>query len=224
MMILVVNLTDYIQFHLLHLQQDKLVVEHKFARLFHSNVTYYYPSILLCPQNGDPTIGTEDDAEVWVKMDLNSPFHFQIGIIHKHQISWNNLVTTALRNRHTTYNDRIALHTYGYITHAGHDIESSTKVDELTGGVITNETTSSNYHNRIGTTAGSGNGFTTVSNTYYYLQNDVDFYQSKTSISSDYYIGMKVNYYEITLTGTVSYSSSIITNVQLNGSTINRIG
>ena len=38
--------------------------EHKFARLFHSNVNYWYPSILLCPQAGDPTIGTEDDATV----------------------------------------------------------------------------------------------------------------------------------------------------------------
>tara|TARA_B100002019_G_scaffold215743_1_gene188339 strand:+ start:1877 stop:3853 length:1977 start_codon:yes stop_codon:yes gene_type:complete len=191
----------------------------KMARLVHSSVNYTYPSILLCPQSGNPTIETEDDAEVWIKMDLNSPYHFQIGIIHKHQSTWNNLVTTALRNRHTTYNDRIALHTYGYITHAGHDIESSTKVDELTGGVITNETTSSNYHNRIGTTAGSGNGFTTVSNTYYYLKNDVDFYSSKTYTSSNYYIGMKVNYYEITLTGDVVYNDATISNIRLlNGS------
>ena len=193
--------------------------EHKFARLFHSSVTYSYPSILLCPQSGDPTIETEDDAEVWIKLDLNTPYHFQIGIVHKQgQSTWNNVASTALRTRHTTYNDRIALHTYGYVTHPGHDIESSTKVDELTGGVITNETTSSNYHNRIGTTAGSGNGFTTVSNTYYYLQSDVDFYSSKTYTSSDYYIGMKLNYYEITLTGDVVYNDATISNIQLNGS------
>lgn len=194
--------------------------EHKFARLFHSKVSYSYPSILLCPQSGDPTIETEDDAEVWIKMKINSLYHFQIGIIHKLGESlWEDVASSAiLRNRHTTYNDRIALHTYGYITHAGHDVESSTKVDELTGGTITNETTTSNYHNRIGTTAGSGNGFGTVASTYYYLQSDVDFYQSKTSISDDYYIGMKVNYYEITLTGTVSFSSSTISNIQLNGS------
>ena len=191
--------------------------EHKIARLFHSNVTHAYPSILLCPQPGDPTIGTEDDAEVWMKMKLTTPFHFQIGIIHKHQSSWANLVTNALRARHAAYNDRISLHTYGYIIHAGHDVESSTKVDELTGGTITNETTTSNYHNRIGTTAGSGNGFGTVSSTYYYLQSDVDFYQSKKSISSDYYIGMKVNYYEITLTGNITNGSSTISNIQLSG-------
>jgi hypothetical protein len=193
--------------------------EHKFARLFHSNVTYSYPSILLCPQAGDPTIGTEDDAQVWIKVNIVSPFNFQIGIVHKQgESSWNNLASTALRNRHTTYNDRIALHTFGYITHAGHDVESSTKIDELTGGAITNETTTSNYHNRIGTTAGSGNGFATVSNTYNYLQSDTNFYQSKTNTSSTYYIGMKLNYYEITLTGTVSFSSSTISNIQLNGS------
>jgi hypothetical protein len=196
----------------------KTTSEHKFARLFHSNVTYAYPSILLCPQVGDPTIETEDDAEVWIKMKLNTPFHFQIGIIHKHQSSWANLVTNALRVRHATYNDRITLHTFGYIIHAGHDIESSTKVDELTGGTITNETTTSNYHNRIGTTAGSGNGFATVSSTYNYLQGDFDFYQSKTSISDDYYIGMKVNYYEITLTGDVVYQDATISNIRLNGS------
>ena len=191
--------------------------EHKFARLFHLNVTHAYPSILLCPQPGDPTIGTEDDAEVWIKMKLTTPFHFQIGIIHKHQSSWANLVTNALRSRHAAYNDRISLHTYGYIIHAGHDVESSTKVDELTEGTITNETTTSNYHNRIGTTAGSGNGFGTVASTYYYLQSDVDFYQSKKSISSDYYIGMKVNYYEITLTGNITDGSSTISNIQLSG-------
>ena len=193
--------------------------EHKFARLFHSKVTYDYPSILLCPQSGDPTIGTEDDAEVWIKLELITVFHFQIGIIHKQgQSAWTDVASTSLRSRHAVYNDRIALHTFGYITHAGHDIESSTKVDELTGETITNETTSSNYHNRIGTTAGSGNGFATISNTYYYLQSDVDFYNSKTHTGSVYYIGMKVNYYEITLTGNVTFNDATISNIQLNGS------
>ena len=193
--------------------------EHKIARLFHSNVSYSYPSILLCPQAGDPTIGTEDDATVWIKMKLNSPYHFQIGIIHKQgESTWENVASNALRGRHTTYNDRIALHTYGYVTHAGHDVESNTKTDELLDIVITNETTDNNYHNRIGYTSGSGSGFGTVSNTYYYLQSDYDFYQSKTSTSSDYYIGMKVNYYEITLTGTVSAGEETISNIQLNGS------
>ncbi len=193
--------------------------EHKFARLFHSKVTYDYPSILLCPQSGDPTIGTEDDAEVWIKLELSTVFHFQIGIIHKQgQSAWTDVASTSLRSRHALYNDRIALHTFGYITHAGHDIESSTKVDELTGETITNETTSSNYHNRIGTTAGSGNGFATISNTYYYLQSDVDFYNSKTHTGSVYYIGMKVNYYEIILTGNVTFNDATISNIQLNGS------
>ncbi len=193
--------------------------EHKFARLFHSNVSYYYPSILLCPQTGDPTIGTKDDAEVWIKVNIVSTFHSQIGIVHKQgQSSWNNVASNALRARHTTFNDRIALHSFGYITHAGHDVESSTKIDELTGGTITNETTTSNYHNRIGTTAGSGNGFTTVSNTYNYLQSDTNFYNSFTHTSSAYYIGMKVNYYEITLTGKITNNSSTISNIQLNGS------
>jgi hypothetical protein len=192
--------------------------EHKFARLFHSNVTYNYPSILLCPQSGDPTIETEDDAEVWIKMKLNSPVHFMFGIIHKQgQSTWNNVASTALRNRHAAFNDRINIHTYGYITHAGHDIESSTKVDELTGGTINNPTDTSNYHNRIGTTSGSGNGFAVVPTNKYYFKTDFTFYQSKLSISSDYYIGMKVNYYEITLTGTVSFSSATISNIQLDG-------
>ena len=191
----------------------------KHARLFHSNVTYNYPSILLCPQSGDPTIGTTDDAEVWIKMQLNSLYHYQIGIIHKQgKSTWNNVASSALRNRHTTYKDRIALHTYGYVTHAGHDVELSTKIDELMNTTITNNTTATNYHNRIGTTAGSGDGSTTVSSTYYYLQSDVDFYQSKTSTSSDYYVGLKLNYYDITLTGNVSSSSSTISNIQLNGS------
>ena len=193
--------------------------EHKFARLFHSNVNYSYPSILLCPQAGDPTIETKDDATVWIKMQLNSPYHYQVGIIHKQgESTWANVASNALRTRHTTYKDRIALHTYGYVTHAGHDVESSTKTDELMNATITNETTTSNYHNRIGTTAGSGDGTTTLSSTYYYLQSDVDFYQSKTSTSSDYYVGMKLNYYEITLTGNVSSSSSTISNIQLDGS------
>ena len=183
------------------------------AKLTHSSVNYSYPSILLCPQAGDPTIGTEDDATVWIKMKLNSPYHFQIGIIHKQgESTWENVASNALRDRHTTYNDRIALHTYGYVTHAGHDVESNTKTDELLDIVITNETTDNNYHNRIGYTSGSGSGFGTVSNTYYYLQSDYDFYQSKTSTSSDYYIGMKVNYYEITLTGTVSAGEETISN------------
>ena len=192
----------------------------KYARLFNTNVDYSYPCILLCPQSGDPTIETTDDAEVWIKMQLNSPYHYQVGIIHKQgESSWSDLASDAniLRYRHTTYKDRIALHTYGYVTHAGHDVESSTKTDELMNTTITNETTTSNYHNRIGTTAGSSDG-NTLSSTYYYLQSDVDFYQSKTHTSSDYYIGMKLNYYEITLTGTVSSSSSTISNIQLDGS------
>jgi hypothetical protein len=202
------------------------------ARLFHSNVTQSYPSILLCPQSGDPTIGSKDNAEVWIKIQLTSTTlsnnHFQIGIIHKQDKNsdnslknswdWTNVAATALGGRHTTYNDRIALHTFGYVTHAGHDIESSSKIDELTGSTITNEPDSSNYHNRIGTTGGSGNGFTTITNTYHYLKNDVEFYKSNTHISSDYYIGMKVNYYEITLTGDVSNNSSTINNIQINGS------
>ncbi len=193
--------------------------EHKFARLFHSNVSYDYPSILLCPQAGDPTIRTEDNAEVWIKMNIASPYHFQIGIIHKQgQSTWEDVASTALRTRHTTFNDRIALHTFGYVTHAGHDIESSSKTDELTGTTITNETDTSNYHNRIGTTAGSGSGFGTVSNSYYYLKDDFDFYQSETSTDSDYYIGIKVNYYEITLTGDVVFNDATISNVKLNGS------
>jgi len=194
--------------------------EHKFARLFHSNVTYGYSSMLLCPQPGDPTIGTEDDAEVWIKLNLSGlTYGFQIGIIHKiGQSNWDNVASVALRDRHAAHNDRIILTTNGAITHAGHDVESSTKVDELTGDTITYETTTSNYHNRIGTTAGSGNGFGAVATTYYYLQSDVDFYQSKTSITSEYYIGMKVNYYEITLTGNITNGSSTISNIQLSGS------
>tara|TARA_B100001094_G_scaffold196889_1_gene190925 strand:- start:938 stop:2869 length:1932 start_codon:yes stop_codon:yes gene_type:complete len=193
--------------------------EHKFARLFHSSVSHDYPSILLCPQAGDPTIGTEDNAQVWIKVSIVSPFHSQIGIIHKQgQSNWTDVPSTALRTRHTNFNDRIALHSLGYITHAGHDIESSTKVDELTGGTITNETTTSNYHNRIGTTAGSGDGSNTVSNTYYYLQSDTNFYTSLTHTASIYYIGMKVNYYEITLTGDVIFNDATISNIQLNGS------
>ena len=194
----------------------------KYARLFNTNVDYSYPCILLCPQSGDPTIETTDDAEVWIKMQLNSPYHYQVGIIHKQgESSWSDLASDAniLRYRHTTYKDRIALHTYGYVTHAGHDVESSTKTDELMNTTITNETTTSNYHNRIGTTAGSSDG-NTLSSTYYYLQSDVDFYQSKTHTSSDYYIGMKLNYYEITLTGTVSNNSKLITNVKLNNSNL----
>lgn len=191
----------------------------KHARLFHSNVSYSYPSILLCPQAGDPTIGTEDDATVWIKMKLNSSYRYQIGIIHKQgESTWVNVASNALRWRHTTYTDRIALHTYGFVSHAGHDIESSTKIDELMNTQITNPTSPSNYHNRIGTTAGSGDGSTTISSDYNYLTSDVDFYQSKTYTSSEYHIGMKLNYYEITLTGTVSSSSSTISNIQLNGS------
>lgn len=192
--------------------------EYKFSRLFHSNVSHHYPSILLCPQTGDPTIETEDDAEVWIKVNIVSPFHSQIGIVHKQGHStWADVTSNALKVRHTTFNDRIALHSVGYITHAGHDVESSTKKDELTGGTITNETTTSNYHNRIGTTAGSGNGFGTVPITYNYLQSDTDFYKSFTHISSTYYIGMKVNYYEITLTGDVSFNDATISNIQLKG-------
>lgn len=190
--------------------------EYKFAKLFHNNVSYNYPSILLCPQSGDPAIGIKDDAEVWIKMDLNTPFHFMFGIIHKQNESdWINLPSTALRNRHAAFNDRINIHTYGYITHAGHDIESSTN-DELTGGTINNPTDTSNYHNRIGTTAGSGNGFAVVPTNKYYFKTDFTFYQSKLSISSTYYIGMKVNYYEVTLTGEITQGSSTISNVKLN--------
>jgi hypothetical protein len=194
--------------------------EHKFSRLFHSNVSHHYPSILLCPQTGDPTIGTEDDAEVWIKVNIVSPFHSQIGIVHKQgQSSWNDVASNALRVRHTTFNDRIALHSFGYITHTGHDVESSNKIDEITGGKITNATTTSNYHNRIGTTAGSGNGFGTIATTYNYLQSvPTHFYNSFTHTASTYYIGMKVNYYEITLTGQITNNSSTISNIQLNGS------
>ena len=195
------------------------VTSSKMAKLTHSSVNYWYPSILLCPQAGDPTIGTEDDATVWIKMKLNSPFHFMFGIIHKQgQSSWENVASAALRYRHGAYNDRINIHTYGYVTHAGHDIESSTKTDELMNTTITNETTTSNYHNRIGETAGSGNGFAVVPTNKYYLTTDFTFFQSKLTTSSEYYIGMILNYYEITLTGTVSYNSSTISNIQLNGS------
>ena len=199
----------------------------KIARLFHSSVSYYYPSILLCPNSGDPEIGLRDNAEVWIKLELNTPRHFQVGIVHKQgESNWADVASNYLRTRHTTYRDRIALHTYGYITHAGHDIETSGTEDELMDPTTLGSyhTDTSNYHNRIGTTAGSmgGSGVSTVSSSLNYLKTNLSFYQSKTWIGTAYYLGMKINYYEITLTGTVSSSSNSnqITNVQLDGSNL----
>ena len=196
----------------------------KIARLFHSNVSYHYPSILMCPQSGNPEIGLKDSAEVCIKMKLNAPRHFQVGIIHKQgQDSWTNVASNCLRARHTTYNDRIALHTYGYITHPGHDVETSSFKDELMNKTLGSYyyTTTSNYHNRIGTTAGSGNGFTTVSSSYRYLKNNVSFYNSKTYISADYYLVLKLNYYETTLMGSVSQVILIrLQMLQLNGTNL----
>jgi len=198
------------------------VTSSKIARLFHSNVSYYYPSILMCPQSGNPEIRLKDSAEVCIKMELNAPRHFQVGIVHKQgQSSWTNVASNCLRARHTTYNDRIALHTYGYITHAGHDVETTSFKDELMNNTLGSyRTTTSNYHNRIGTTVGSGNGFTTVSSSYRYLKNNVSFYNSKTWISGPYYLVLKLNYYETTLTGSVTKNSNQITNVQLNSSNL----
>ena len=198
----------------------------KYARLFHSNVHYSYPSILLCPQSGDPTIETDESALVWIKFELTSSNrHFQVGIIHKQgESSWSDLASDAniLRYRHTTYNDRIALHTYGYITHRGPHVELSTDKDELLCSELgsTYRTTTSNYHNRYGITSGSGSGFGVTSSYYYYRTSNYTYYQSKTSISSAYYIGLKLNYYEITLTGTTNYNSKLITNVKLNNSNL----
>lgn len=192
--------------------------EHKFAKLFSENASYNYPSMLICPQTDNPEIGIKDNAEIWLKVNINTPYHFQMGIIHKQNASdWTDLPSTALRNRHTTYNDRIALHTFGYITHAGHDIELSSTVDELMKTELGSYfTSSSNYHNRIGISAGSGSGFGTVSNSYYYLKSNINFYKSKTHLGSGYYIGMKVNYYEVILTGEITNGSSTISNVKLN--------
>jgi hypothetical protein len=67
---------------------------------------------------------------------------------------------------------------------------------------------------------GSGNGFTTVSSSYRYLKNNVSFYNSKTWISGPYYLVLKLNYYETTLTGSVTKNSNQITNVQLNSSNL----
>lgn len=199
-----------------------VVTSSKIARLFHSNVSYHYPSILMCPQSGNPEIGLKDSAEVCIKIKLNAPRHFQIGIVHKQgQSSWTNVASNCLRVRHTTFNDRIALHTFGYITHPGHDVETTSFKDELMNKTLGSyRTTTSNYHNRIGTTAGSGNGFTTISSSYRYLKNNVSFYKNKTFISSDYYLVLKLNYYETTLTGSVTKNSNQITNVQLNGSNL----
>ena len=192
--------------------------EHKFGKLFSESPSYNYPSMLICPQTDNPEIGIKDNAEIWLKVNINTPYHFQIGIVHKQGVSdWTNLPSTALRNRHTTYNDRIALHTFGYITHAGHDIETSSTIDELMEIELGSDfTSSSNYHNRIGISAGSGSGLGTVSNSYNYLKSNVNFYQSKTHLGSGYYIGMKVNYYEVTLTGEITQGSSTISNVKLN--------
>lgn len=196
----------------------------KIARLFHKSVSYHYPSILMCPQSGDPKIGLTDNAEVCIKMELNHPRHFQVGIVHKQgQSSWTNVASNCLRTRHTTFNDRIALHTYGYITHPGHDVETTSFKDELMGKTLGSyRTTTDNYHNRIGTTAGSGNGFTTVSNSSKYLKGSITFYKSKTWISTAYYLVLKLNYYEITLNGTVSSSSDSnqIKNVTLDGNNL----
>ena len=198
------------------------ITSSKIARLFHSNVSYNYPSILMCPQSGNPEIGLKDSAEVCIKMELNAPRHFQVGIVHKQgQSSWTNVASNCLRVRHTTFNDRIALHTFGFITHAGHDVETTSFKDELMNKTLGSyRTTTSNYHNRIGTTAGSGNGFTTISSSYRYLKTNVSFYKNKTFISSDYYLVLKLNYYETTLTGSVTKNSNQITNVQLNGSNL----
>jgi len=191
----------------------------KTAKLYSTNVHYSYPSILLTPRANDPSIGLEDNAEVWIQFSLGSPFHFQIGVLHNQgNASWGNLANSVvLRNRHTTYNDRIALHTYGYLTHRGHVIEVGS-TDELTNSSLPDATTASNYHNRYGYTAGSGNGFTTVANSYYYQGTNYTYYSSYTSNSSIYYIGMKIEYINIELQGSVSSGSQTITNVTYNGS------
>ena len=202
--------------------------ESKISRLIHSNVSHNYPSMLLCPQTDDPTIDTEDNAEVWIKLDLYSTnIYFQIGVIHDHNNTWSDTVTDShiLKNRHGAYSDRIVLHTLGYITHAGHDIESGTKKDEILDIQLTNPTDIYNYHNRYGYTAGSGgksgSGLWTVNNNYYYLKNNTGFYNLITLNTSGYYIGMKITYYEITLTGDVQYNSNVISNVQISSTNNN---
>lgn len=191
----------------------------KTAKLYSTNVHYSYPSILLTPQAGDPSIGLEDNAEVWIEFSLGEPLNFQVGVIHNQgNASWSNLANSAvLRDRHTTYNDRIALHTYGYLTHRGHVVETGS-ADEITDSSLPDATTSSNYHNRYGYTAGSGNGFATVTNPYYYQGTNYTYYNSYTSTSSIYYIGMKIEYINIELQGSVSSGSQTITNVTYNGS------
>lgn len=195
----------------------------KHGRLSHSNVTHNYPSMLLCPQNGDPTIDLEDNAEVWIRMKLYSTnIYFQIGVIHDQNKSWSAVVSDSdiLKQRHSSYGDRISLHSSGYISHAGHDIEGSID-DEILDIALTYPTDSSNYHNRYGYTAGSGgkggSGLWTVGSGYYYMKSDTDYYRSITQTTDIYYIGMKINYYEVILTGNVSNSSSIINNIQING-------
>lgn len=198
---------------------NTLASSSKTAKLYSTSVHYSYPSILLTPQAGDPSIGLEDSAEVWIQFSLGSPFNFQVGVIHNQgNASWGNLAnSTVLRDRHTTFNDRIALHTYGYLTHRGHVVETGL-TDELTNSGLLDATTSSNYHNRYGYTAGSGNGFSTVTNPYYYQGTNYTYYNSYTSTASIYYIGMKIEYINIELQGSVSSGSRTITNVTYNGS------
>tara|TARA_Y100001980_G_C14554844_1_gene342210 strand:+ start:315 stop:2327 length:2013 start_codon:yes stop_codon:yes gene_type:complete len=198
----------------------------KIARLFDSNVSYDYPSILICPNTSYiPDIYPTDSATIWIKIKITGSTNTQIGILHKQgQTSWKNVATNCLRTRHTTYNDRIALHTHGYITHAGHIVENANTYDEITETKLsTNFTTSSNYHNRIGTTSGSGNGFSTTSNTYYYQKTNFGKYNSYTGVTDSYYIGMILNYYSTTISGDIEEDENQITNITIDGSSLSGV-
>jgi len=95
-----------------------------------------YPGLLLIPSgssgkiyNGepinrdDPQLNLKDNFEFWIKLNiLQTNDNYQFGLMNKNEDTyWSDKISDPeLKDRHAVFNDRIVIHSHGYVTHSGH--------------------------------------------------------------------------------------------------------
>lgn len=192
--------------------------------------SYPYPIILLTPNaensSTSPGLITDrsstsavDEATVWFKVISHNTYsQVQFGIVKKdYNLTWAQMLP-YLKQKHATYADRLCFHGYGYHNYSGSrdDITTSSTIvsPQYQSGTYGSKL-SPNFHNRIGTSAGTMRSYNAAaapvggSNMYFFTNSYANYnsYRSNSILPSH---GLKIKWYETTIQADLVSGSSII--------------
>lgn len=192
--------------------------------------SYPYPILLLSPNSSSSSTpgiivdrtdnNVVDEATVWFRVVSHYNYsQVQMGILAKDMTldNWTQQ-KSYIHNKHAIYCDRLCFHGGGYHNYAGsHDdiTDSSTIVSpQYKSGTYGSDLTT-NFHTRTGTTAGtqpSSNAASSPSsgNSVFFFQSNLSNYSTYRSNGLYPNHGLKIKWYETTLTVKLVKDSNII--------------